>query len=68
LQIFVTLHHKTCKFFKMVPRVKNQNQGSLFFSFSDTLDQKNPLNILANKIEWGVFEKAFARLYSAGID
>jgi IS5 family transposase len=52
----------------MVPRVKNQNQGSLFFSFSDTLDQKNPLNILANKIEWGVFEKAFARLYSAGID
>lgn len=65
MQIFVTLHHKTCKFFKMVPKEKNQNQGSLFFSFSDTLDQKHPLYILANKIDWGVFEKAFAPLYSA---
>ncbi len=52
----------------MVPKVKNQNQECLFFSFSDTLDHKHPLYILANKIEWGVFEKAFARLYSAGID
>jgi IS5 family transposase len=49
----------------MVPKGKNQNQGSLFFSFSDTLDQKHPLYILANKIDWGVFEKAFAPLYSA---
>lgn len=65
MQIFVTLHHKTCKFFKMVPKEKNQNQGSLFFSFSDALDQKHPLYILANKIDWGVFEKAFAPLYSA---
>ena len=37
----------------------------MFFSFSDTLDQKHPLYILANKIDWGVFEKAFAPLYSA---
>jgi len=49
----------------MVPKEKNQNQGSLFFSFSDTLDQRHPLYILANKIDWGVFEKAFAPLYSA---
>jgi len=48
----------------MAPKEKNQNQGSLFFSFSDTLDQRHPLYILANKIDWGVFEKAFAPLYS----
>ncbi len=63
MQIFVTLRHKAYKFFKMVSKGKNQNQGSLFFSFSD----KHPLYILANKIDWGVFEKAFAPLYSARI-
>jgi IS5 family transposase len=49
----------------MVPKEKNQHQRSLFFSFSDTLNQKHPLYILANKIRWEVFEKAFAPLYSA---
>lgn len=65
MQCFVTLYYKTCKFFKMVPKEKNQHQRSLFFSFSDTLNQKHPLYILANKIQWEVFEKAFAPLYSA---
>ena len=49
----------------MVPKEKNQHQRSLFFSFSDTLNQKYPLYILASKIQWEVFEKAFAPLYSA---
>jgi len=49
----------------MVPKEKNQHQRSLFFSFSDTLNQKHPLYILASKIHWKVFEKAFTLLYSA---
>jgi IS5 family transposase len=49
----------------MVPKEKSQNQRSLFFSFSDTLNQKHPLYILANMVQWEVFEKAFAPLYSA---
>jgi len=51
--------------FKMVPIVKNQNQGSLFFSFRDTLNPKHPLFILADKIQWDMFEKVFKELYSA---
>jgi IS5 family transposase len=47
----------------MIPKKKPQNQGSLFFSFSDTLNQKHPLFILANTIRWGIFEKAFEPLY-----
>jgi len=49
----------------MVPKEKSQHQRSLFFSFSDTLNQQHPLYILANMVQWEVFEKAFAPLYSA---
>ncbi|MDW8328311.1 MAG: IS5 family transposase, partial [Anaerolineales bacterium] len=49
----------------MVPKKKSCDQLSLFFSFSDTLNQKHPLYILANQIDWSIFEKAFAPLYSA---
>jgi IS5 family transposase len=47
----------------MIPKKKPQNQSSLFFSFTDTLDQKHPLFVLANKIQWEVFEQAFEPLY-----
>lgn len=47
----------------MVPRKKAQNQGSLFFSFESTLNQKHPLFILANKVNWQLFEDAFQPLY-----
>ncbi len=36
---------------------------SLFFSLSDTLNQKHPLYILANKVNWSAFETAFTPLY-----
>lgn len=49
----------------MISKKKATNQPSLFFSFSDTLNQKHPLYILANKIDWSVFEEAFEPLYCA---
>lgn len=47
----------------MIPRKKAQNQVNLFSSFEDTLNQKHPLYILANKIQWQIFEDAFLPLY-----
>lgn len=47
----------------MIPKKKLTNQPSLFFDFSDTLNQKHPLFILSHKIDWTVFEKAFEPLY-----
>jgi len=48
----------------MKPDQRATNQSSLFFSFEDTLHQKHPLYILANKVHWHVFEEAFLPLYS----
>lgn len=64
MQDFVNLRQKPCKFFKMVPEVKNQNQISFFFSLKDTLNPKHPLYILADTIQWDIFEKSFGSLYS----
>lgn len=47
----------------MTPLKKPTNQPSLFFSFFDTLNQKHPLFILANRVDWGVFYTAFEPLY-----
>jgi len=47
----------------MIPKKTVTNQASLFFNFESTLDQRHPLYILANKIDWAVFEKAFEPLY-----
>jgi transposase, IS5 family len=47
----------------MTPRKKSQNQGSLFFSFESTLNHKHPLFMLANKVNWQLFEDAFTPLY-----
>jgi IS5 family transposase len=49
----------------MLPKKKESGQLCLFFSFADTLSQKHPLYILANQIDWSVFEKTFSPLYSA---
>jgi len=48
----------------MKPKQKITSQNSLFFSFEDTLDQKHPLFILADRIHWHLFENAFLPLYS----
>ena len=47
----------------MISKKRVTNQMSLFFSFSDTLNQKHPLYILANTIDWNVFDVAFEPLY-----
>uniref|UniRef100_UPI00047BB2B3 transposase n=1 Tax=Pedobacter glucosidilyticus TaxID=1122941 RepID=UPI00047BB2B3 len=47
----------------MLPNKKPENQTSLFFTFEHTLNRHHPLFLLANRIDWSVFEKAFAPLY-----
>jgi len=47
----------------MIPRKKNTSQLGFFSSFEDTLNQKHPLYVLANKVDWSVFEGAFSLLY-----
>jgi IS5 family transposase len=49
----------------MIPTEKNQNQVSLFLNFRDNLNLNHPLVILANKIQWDIFEKSFKGLYCA---
>ena len=46
---------------KPAPRT---NQQSLFFDLESQLNQKHPLYLLANKIDWNVFEESFKGLYS----
>ena len=41
------------------------NQQSLFFDLESQLNQKHPLYLLANKVDWAVFEEAFKGLYYA---
>ncbi len=51
-------------YFFMIPHKKNSQQIGFFSSFEDTLNIKHPLFILANKIDWALFENAFLPLYS----
>lgn len=41
----------------MLPKKKTGNQTSFFFTFEDTLNQKHPLVILANKFNWALFDE-----------
>ena len=47
---------------KPAPRT---DQQSPFFDLESQLNQKHPLYLLANKIDWNVFEEAFKDLYCA---
>jgi len=47
----------------MLRSIKKDNQRSLFFSLADTLNQRHPLYILANEVDWLIFERAFSPLY-----
>lgn len=49
----------------MLAKKKVTNQASLFFTLGDTLDQKHPLYILARKIDWGMLDREFSKLYHA---
>lgn len=47
----------------MIPRKKDTSQLGFFNSFDDTLNQRHPLYILANQVNWVQFEDAFLPLY-----
>ena len=47
----------------MIKKTEKKSQVSMFFSLKDTLDQKHPLFILAEEIDWQKFEDAFRSLY-----
>lgn len=44
-------------------KTEKKSQISMFFSLKDTLDQKHPLFILEERINWQQFEDAFSPLY-----
>ena len=47
----------------MLATKKNTAHLGFFFTFRDQLDQKHPLFLLADQIDWQRFEDAFAPLY-----
>lgn len=47
----------------MLTEAKKDNQRSLFFSLGDSLGQRHPLSVLANEVDWTMFEHAFQALY-----
>lgn len=47
----------------MLSKPKIENQSSFFFTLEDTLNQRHPLYILANKVAWQMFEEEFKVLY-----
>ena len=47
----------------MIKKTEKKSQISMFFSLRDTLDQRHPLYILGEKINWQQFEDAFSPLY-----
>ena len=48
----------------MLSRKKHSPQLGLFHGLADQLDQKHPLYLLANKINWSFFDEAFKVHYS----
>lgn len=49
----------------MLSKPTNTIQSSFFQSLEDQLNRQHPLFLLANKIDWSVFEAAFSKHYSA---
>jgi IS5 family transposase len=49
----------------MLAKPTNTSQIGFFTSLADQLDQKHSLYLLANTIDWSVFDKAFSKHYSA---
>jgi IS5 family transposase len=48
----------------MLSTKKTSPQMGLFTSLADQLDQKHPLYLLANRVDWSFFEDAFKKYYS----
>jgi IS5 family transposase len=49
----------------MLAKPNNTSQLGFFATLADQLDQKHSLFLLANKIEWAVFDSAFSKHYSS---
>ena len=49
----------------MLSKQQSTSQLGFYSTFEEQLSHNHPLYILANKINWGIFEEAFAKLYSA---
>ena len=47
----------------MISKQKSSPQANFFFYLEDTLNKNHPLFILSNRIDWQLFEDAFAPLY-----
>jgi IS5 family transposase len=54
---------KTLQIF-MLSKKQNTSQLGFYSTFEEQLSRKHPLYILANKIDWRIFEEAFCSLYS----
>jgi transposase, IS5 family len=48
----------------MLFKKKNERQIGFYSTFEEQLSRQHPLYILAGKIQWEVFERAFGKLYS----
>jgi transposase, IS5 family len=48
----------------MLRTIKPTTQLDIFGGLGDTLDQKHPLYLLANSINWSLFDEAFKEFYS----
>jgi len=48
----------------MLSKQQSRSQLGFYSTFEEQLSHKHPLYVLANQINWEVFEKAFAKLYS----
>lgn len=49
----------------MLSKPKTAQQTSFFLSLEEQLNHQHPLYLLANTIDWRVFETAFSKHYSA---
>jgi transposase, IS5 family len=47
----------------MLSKKKTNNQGSLFLKLEDMLNQRHPIYILSNKVDWQLFDESFKELY-----
>lgn len=47
----------------MLAKKKDSKQRSMFLGLEDMLNQKHPMYILANKVNWQLFEDSFSSLY-----
>ena len=48
----------------MLSKPKSSSRLGFYSTFEEQLSRSHPLYILANQINWNLFEEAFAKLYS----